>query len=135
PLPELITILERLSYYQFQHSQYQQYHLFESTCQQCFEILKSVSTAISDFIYLLLLEQYNKAKAYDIQKQDENLIRVFNKDHEHTVYQNEVELVCHCNYNKQFLLPFIKLNNTTNIMQLKEQPEQDDINDNNLLID
>ncbi|CAG8621488.1 16063_t:CDS:2 [Cetraspora pellucida] len=131
PLPELIIMLERLSRHQFQCSQYQQYCLFRSTRQQCPEILKSVSTAISDFIYSLLLEQYNKAKAYDVQEQEENLIRVFNKDHKHTVYQNEKS----SNVNYIGFRWVIKLNNTTNIMQLEEQPEQDDINDDNLSID
>ncbi|CAG8627605.1 16998_t:CDS:2, partial [Cetraspora pellucida] len=94
-LPELITI----------------------THQQCPEILKSVSTAISDFIYSLLFEQYNKAKAYNVQEQEENLIRK----------SLSVNYIGFC--------WVIKLNNTTNIMQLEEQPEQDDINDNNLSID
>ncbi|CAG8461196.1 5620_t:CDS:1, partial [Cetraspora pellucida] len=49
PLSELINILEKLTHQQIQHSQYQQYHLCETTRQQCSILLKKVLTIVSDF--------------------------------------------------------------------------------------
>ncbi|CAG8725343.1 4369_t:CDS:2, partial [Cetraspora pellucida] len=82
PLPELINMLEKLS-----------------------QLLKNVSMIISDFVYSLLLAQYNSATLYSIEEQGIDLFKVFNKNHDHIVYYTEIELVCHCDYSLQFSLP------------------------------
>ncbi|CAG8619519.1 17554_t:CDS:2 [Racocetra fulgida] len=105
PLPELINMLEKLSRNQLERSQYQQYRLRGSTRQQCPELLKNVSMVISDFIYSLLLAQYNSAALYSVEEQGIGLFKVFNKNHEHIVYCTEIELVCYCDYGLQFSLP------------------------------
>ncbi|CAG8656751.1 803_t:CDS:2 [Cetraspora pellucida] len=79
-LPKLINMLERLYSHQIQSSQYQQYHIQGSTHQQCTDLLKNVSTVIFDFTYVLLLNQYNGANAYSIEKQEINLFKVFNEN-------------------------------------------------------
>ncbi|CAG8645960.1 8732_t:CDS:2 [Dentiscutata erythropus] len=79
PLPELINMLEKLSRHQLEQSQYQQYRLCETTRQQCPKLLKEVSTFVVDFTFALLLDQFNKAASYNVEKQDMNLFKVFNK--------------------------------------------------------
>ncbi|CAG8680468.1 11915_t:CDS:2, partial [Racocetra persica] len=66
PLPKLIIALEKLSHYQLQHSQYQQYRLHGSIHLQYSKLLQNVSRVVSDFVYSSLLEQYNLAVSYDI---------------------------------------------------------------------
>ncbi|CAG8762527.1 17788_t:CDS:2, partial [Cetraspora pellucida] len=61
-----------------------QYCLYGSTHQQCPELLKNVSMVISDFVYFLLLAQYNSAMLYSVEEQG---------------------IVCHCDYGLQFSLP------------------------------
>ncbi|CAG8777765.1 9275_t:CDS:2, partial [Dentiscutata erythropus] len=70
PLPKLISALKKLSNHQLQHPQYQQYRLRESIRQQCSKLLKDISIVISDFVYFILLEQYNTATVYKIEMQE-----------------------------------------------------------------
>ncbi|CAG8836490.1 11872_t:CDS:2, partial [Gigaspora margarita] len=106
PLPELINALEKLTHHQLQRYQYQQYRLRNSIRQQGPELLKDVSIVVSDFVYALLLEQYNMALTYDIKRQEANLLHVYyNENHKHTIYQTDNEYICSCNYNIQFALP------------------------------
>ncbi|CAG8557051.1 14018_t:CDS:2, partial [Cetraspora pellucida] len=87
-------------------SQYQQYCIHGSIRQQCLELLVDILMVVSDFVYTLLLEQYNMAASYDINKQNVGLFQVYrNEDHKHTIYQTDTRYICSCNYNTQFSLP------------------------------
>ncbi|CAG8743954.1 18528_t:CDS:2, partial [Racocetra persica] len=79
--------------------------LINITRQQCPELLKNVSIVISDFVYFLLLAQYNSATLYSVEEQGIGLFKVFNENRDHIVYRTEIELVCHCDYGLQFSLP------------------------------
>ncbi|CAG8753535.1 13862_t:CDS:1, partial [Dentiscutata erythropus] len=106
PLPELISVLKKLSHHQLQHSQYQQYHLCRSIRQQCSELLKDISIVISDFVYSILLEQYNIATMYKIEMQEGGILQVYhNESYKYIVYQVETEYTCSCDYSTQYLLP------------------------------
>ncbi|CAG8832325.1 2756_t:CDS:2, partial [Gigaspora margarita] len=106
PLPELISALNKLTNHQLQCSQYQQYRLRNSIRQQCPKLLKDVSVIVSDFTYSLLLDQYNLAIAYEVERQEAGLLHVYrNEGHKHTIYQTDDEYICSCDYNVQFSLP------------------------------
>ncbi|CAG8690699.1 1467_t:CDS:1, partial [Cetraspora pellucida] len=106
PLPELINALEKLTCYQLQRSQYQQYRLRGSIRQQCPELLKDISIVVSDFVYSLILEQYNKATSYNVERQDANLFHVYHdEDRKYNVYQTDTGYICCCDYSTQFSLP------------------------------
>ncbi|CAG8674444.1 7504_t:CDS:2 [Cetraspora pellucida] len=107
PLPELISKLDKLSCQQLQYSQYQQYCICGSTYQNCPELLKNISSIVSNFTYSLILEQYNlaKIKAYSIEKQDRTFKVYYSNNYKHAVDQTDITLVCSCNYTTQFSLP------------------------------
>src|SRR5207253_10323211 len=68
--------------------------------------LNEVSIVVSDFVYALLLEQYNMINNYDIKKQEAGLLHVYyNENHEHTIYQIDNLYICSCDYSTQFALP------------------------------
>ncbi|CAG8485282.1 6956_t:CDS:2 [Cetraspora pellucida] len=69
--------------FKLQCSQYQQYCLHGTICQQCPELLKDISIIVSDFVYSLILEQYNKT----------------------TSYNTDTGYICCCDYSTQFSLP------------------------------
>ncbi|CAG8519101.1 313_t:CDS:1 [Dentiscutata erythropus] len=105
PLPKLISALKKLSRHQLQHSQYQQYHLHGSICQQCPELLKDISMVILDFVYSILLKQYNIATVYEIEMQESGILQVYrNESYKHIVYQVETEYTCSCDYSTQYSL-------------------------------
>ncbi|CAG8744244.1 7642_t:CDS:2, partial [Racocetra persica] len=91
-----------------------QYHLRGSTHQQCPELLKNISMVISDFVYSLLLAQYNSATLYSVEEQVIGLFKVFNENRDHIVYHTEIELI-------------ISATDTNNVIQ-SEEPY--DINNN-----
>ncbi|CAG8441959.1 10716_t:CDS:1, partial [Cetraspora pellucida] len=54
--------------------------------QQCPELLKNILKVVLNFVYSLLLKQYNLATSYNVKKQDINLFEVYyNKDYKHAI--------------------------------------------------